>query len=95
MLSECFLLVCKLLFVSGSESEVSANCMNLVPVGGKNWEFRDNSKDELARLSKSVSAETLVRKLRWATVGIQFDWSQVFRAISISLMRVVCWTYLD
>ncbi|KAG0603994.1 hypothetical protein M758_10G136000 [Ceratodon purpureus] len=45
-------------------------------VCGKSWEFRDYSKDELASLSKSVSAETLVRKLRWATVGIQFDWSK-------------------
>jgi alkylated DNA repair protein alkB family protein 1 len=65
-----------------------------VPVGGKHWELRENSEDELGRASKSVSAETLVRKLRWATVGVQFDWSKVFRVVSISLMRVVGWAYL-
>lgn len=77
----------------GYESEVNANCMNLVTVSGKRLEFRDISKDELGRSSKSVLAETLVRKLRWATVGVQFDWSKVLRAVSIS--RVVCWAYLS
>jgi hypothetical protein len=47
----------------------------------ESWQFRDNSEDELGRASKSVLAETLVRKLRWATVGVQFDWSKVFRAV--------------
>lgn len=39
----------------------------------KSWEFHDI---DLGRQSKSVAAESLVRKLRWATVGIQFDWSK-------------------
>ena len=62
--------------------------MNLMPVGRKSWKFHDKSEDELRQL-KSVSAETLVRKLRWATVGVQFDWSKVFRAISVSLVLFV------
>ncbi|XP_024396772.1 DNA N(6)-methyladenine demethylase ALKBH1A isoform X2 [Physcomitrium patens] len=45
--------------------------------GGNSWEFRDCSTDFLKTSSaKTVSSETLVRKLRWATVGIQFDWSK-------------------
>ena len=51
--------------------------MILVAGGGKGWKFCDFSRDESTRVPKSVSAETLVRKLRWATVGIQFDWSKV------------------
>lgn len=43
---------------------------------GKGWEFHDNPIDASERSLKSVSAETLVRKLRWATVGVQFDWSK-------------------
>lgn len=30
--------------------------------------------------SKSVLASVLLRKLRWSTLGLQFDWSKVFFA---------------
>lgn len=55
--------------------------MKLVAAAGKGWEFHDNPIDASERSLKSVSAETLVRKLRWATVGVQFDWSKVYPAI--------------
>lgn len=57
------------------KGRVCVYCVNLVAAAGKGWEFQDNPP------GKSVSAETLVRKLRWATVGVQFDWSKVFPAI--------------
>ncbi|KAL2652244.1 hypothetical protein R1flu_020372 [Riccia fluitans] len=40
----------------------------------KRWHYvsRDNGK----RSNKSVTAESLLRRLRWATIGIQFDWSK-------------------
>lgn len=62
--------------------------MNVVPDGGNSWEFRDCSTDFLKTSSaKTVSSETLVRKLRWATVGIQFDWSKVFPTVPIAIIR--------
>lgn len=55
--------------------------MKLVAADGQGWEFHHNSIDASERSVKSVSAETLVKKLRWATVGVQFDWSKVLPAI--------------
>jgi len=42
----------------------------------KEWKFA-TQKEVLLRKCKSVSASTLLRKLRWSTLGLQFDWSKV------------------
>ncbi|KAJ7544897.1 hypothetical protein O6H91_09G098100 [Diphasiastrum complanatum] len=45
------------------------------------WKFADprvsvQNEAEFASSSKMVPAELLLRKLRWATLGLQFDWSK-------------------
>ncbi|KAL3699600.1 hypothetical protein R1sor_017622 [Riccia sorocarpa] len=40
----------------------------------KRWHFMSSSSGK--SISKSVTAESLLRRLRWATIGIQFDWSK-------------------
>jgi len=42
----------------------------------KAWKFA-TEKEVSLRKCKSVSASTLLRKLRWSTLGLQFDWSKV------------------
>ncbi|KAK7379576.1 hypothetical protein VNO80_05039 [Phaseolus coccineus] len=41
----------------------------------KEWKFA-TQKEVSLRKCKSVSASTLLRKLRWSTLGLQFDWSK-------------------
>lgn len=43
---------------------------------GKEWKFT-TEKDALSRKCRSASASVLLRKLRWSTLGLQFDWSKV------------------
>jgi hypothetical protein len=46
----------------------------------KNWRFVDEAKvsSGCSRTQASkISAESLLRKLRWATIGQQFDWTKV------------------
>ncbi|XP_019414706.1 PREDICTED: alpha-ketoglutarate-dependent dioxygenase alkB isoform X1 [Lupinus angustifolius] len=42
---------------------------------GKGWTFT-TEKDESLRKCKSISASSLLRKLRWTTLGLQFEWSK-------------------
>ncbi|XP_054806886.1 alpha-ketoglutarate-dependent dioxygenase alkB isoform X2 [Prosopis cineraria] len=42
---------------------------------GKEWKFYSENAESL-RSCKSVSASALLRKLRWSTLGLQFDWSK-------------------
>lgn len=42
------------------------------------WKFyEEDIAKAKGRTSKSVSASVLLRKLRWSTLGLQFDWSKV------------------
>lgn len=43
------------------------------------WKFYEEVDTVKAKQSncKSVSASVLLRKLRWSTLGLQFDWSKV------------------
>lgn len=50
----------------------------------KGWKFT-TEQDESLRKCKSISASALLRKLRWSTLGLQFDWSKV---CSGSLLRI-------
>ncbi|CAA7037793.1 unnamed protein product [Microthlaspi erraticum] len=44
------------------------------------WKFCDDDEEDVAKAKrrgcKSVSASVLLRKLRWSTLGLQFDWSK-------------------
>ena len=42
----------------------------------KEWKFT-TEKDMSLRKCRTVSASVLLRKLRWSTLGLQFDWSNV------------------
>lgn len=42
------------------------------------WKFvEEGSVKKRENGCKSISASILLRKLRWSTLGLQFDWSQV------------------
>lgn len=43
---------------------------------GEEWKFF-TEKEASLRKCKSVSGSSLLRKLRWSTLGLQFDWSNV------------------
>ena len=49
------------------------------------WRFCDDDARSRGDACKSVSASVLLRKLRWSTLGLQFDWSKV---TSHSLVQV-------
>ncbi|KAJ1382062.1 Oxoglutarate/iron-dependent dioxygenase [Sesbania bispinosa] len=42
---------------------------------GKEWKFI-TEKEVSLRKCRSISASVLLRKLRWSTLGLQFDWSK-------------------
>lgn len=49
--------------------------------GGKthsnNFKFVEDSEIQTGETRRSTTATSLVRKLRWSTLGLQFDWSKV------------------
>ncbi|KAJ6694997.1 ALPHA-KETOGLUTARATE-DEPENDENT DIOXYGENASE ALKB [Salix koriyanagi] len=61
------------------------------------WSFcEEDSVLSRGRSCKSVSASVLLRKLRWSTLGLQFDWSKRNYNVSLfhitrSLMNSVSW----
>ena len=77
------------LFVAAKERKVLVEDENM-PAGldsGSNgcvgnvdacrWSFCKEDSVLSRRSCKSVSASVLLRKLRWSTLGLQFDWSKV------------------
>ncbi|KAK3137049.1 hypothetical protein QOZ80_5BG0446980 [Eleusine coracana subsp. coracana] len=42
----------------------------------RNFKFVENSEFQKGDVPKSIAATTLVRKLRWSTLGLPFDWSK-------------------
>ncbi|XP_057858579.1 alpha-ketoglutarate-dependent dioxygenase alkB isoform X2 [Cryptomeria japonica] len=60
------------------------NRQHLVQLSNGTWEFMEEAA--LPSKSKSIAASTLVKKLRWATLGLQFDWSK--RNYDVSLPHV-------
>ncbi|GAU16648.1 hypothetical protein TSUD_325980 [Trifolium subterraneum] len=51
---------------------------------GEEWKFT-TEKEASLRKFKSVSGSSLLRKLRWSTLGLQFDWSN--RNYNVSLQH--------
>lgn len=64
--------------INNSEVEIDQSDINV-----RKWNFFDQS-DALSRgdACKSVPASVLLRKLRWSTLGLQFDWSKVLLIFS-------------
>lgn len=59
--------------ITSSNVSSTDNCCS---GAGKEWEFT-TEKEQSLRKCKSVYASSLLRKLRWSTLGLQFDWSKV------------------
>ncbi|KAF7839542.1 alpha-ketoglutarate-dependent dioxygenase alkB [Senna tora] len=57
-----------------SSSESKSDVSNGVD---KEWKFSLDNVESL-RHCRSISSSTLLRKLRWSTLGLQFDWSKFF-----------------
>ncbi|KAL6952876.1 DNA-(apurinic or apyrimidinic site) lyase [Sarracenia purpurea var. burkii] len=63
----------------GSESNSSVS-----NVDGPRWRFcKEPSASSKGNTSKSIPASVLLRKLRWSTLGLQFDWSKRNYNVSI------------
>lgn len=60
---------------NGLDSESSASVSN---GHAHRWKFyEEDIAGTRGKTCKSVSASVLLRKLRWSTLGLQFDWSKV------------------
>eukprot|EP00249_Psilotum_nudum_P005937 c19337_g1_i2 orf=302-1516(+) len=66
------------LFRSGKTSGVDKSCCEFV---SNKYPVMERSCS--GEFTKTISAKSLLRKLRWATLGLQFDWSK--RAYDLSL----------
>lgn len=69
------------------DPNVSETCTDTIT---NKWKFYDDGEEDIAKAKrrncKSVSASLLLRKLRWSTLGLQFDWSKV-RLLELVLMN--------
>jgi alkylated DNA repair protein alkB family protein 1 len=57
--------------ITANEPSLDSDCRD-----GEEWKFT-TEKEASLRKCKSVSGSVLLRKLRWSTLGLQFDWSNV------------------
>lgn len=48
------------------------------------YRWRSSEEHSAGDANKLVLASVLLRKLRWSTLGVQFDWSKVFSLCSLS-----------
>lgn len=63
------------------EDNASEDQLDQGDVNAPRWKFSsDSGVVSGGGTSKSVSASVLLRKLRWSTLGLQFDWSKVLLA---------------
>ncbi|XP_047332826.1 alpha-ketoglutarate-dependent dioxygenase alkB [Impatiens glandulifera] len=60
------------IFDAARKGNVLVDCSSTSP-NPPRWIFSDEQGDNT---SKSISASVLLRKLRWSTLGLQFDWSR-------------------
>lgn len=79
------------LFITAKEKKVLVEDDNIPPSldhpgtdvcvsdgDGHRWKFyEEHIARSKGKTCKSVSASALLRKLRWSTLGLQFDWSKV------------------
>lgn len=78
------------LFITAKERQVLVEDKSMLQSGvpssesraangsGFHWKFVDEPEvKSTERGQKSVAASVLLRKLRWSTLGLQFNWSQV------------------
>lgn len=60
------------------------------------WKFSEDTFTVPKEVShRSISASALLRKLRWSTLGLQFDWSKVVEnfILLISYFWLLCYSY--
>ncbi|GAV90825.1 2OG-FeII_Oxy_2 domain-containing protein [Cephalotus follicularis] len=69
----------KILVKEGISPAAFDSVSNCLPNKGEGcgWKFYDESSAAAkSKTCKSISASSLLRKLRWSTLGLQFDWSK-------------------
>lgn len=60
------------------ENIISEANLDQSNVNTPRWKYIEELDESFSRdAGKSVSASVLLRKLRWSTLGLQFDWSKV------------------
>lgn len=65
------------LFIAAEEGKVLVEDEHLGSGHARRWKFCDeNPVSTKANGGKSISALVLLRKLRWSTLGLQFEWSK-------------------
>ncbi|XP_024023830.1 alpha-ketoglutarate-dependent dioxygenase alkB [Morus notabilis] len=52
----------------------------------KEWKLVE--EDQVSKTCKSISASVLLRKLRWSTLGLQFDWSKRNYDVSLAHNKI-------
>lgn len=68
----------KILVEESSLASLDLGANSCVSNGEHRWKFCEEDIEILkGKICKSVSATVLLRKLRWSTLGLQFDWSKV------------------
>lgn len=61
-----------------AENIISEANLDQSNVNTPRWKYIEELDESFSRdAGKSVSASVLLRKLRWSTLGLQFDWSKV------------------
>lgn len=65
--------------ITSNEPSTDLSCRD-----GEKWKFT-TEKEASLRKCRSVSGSSLLRKLRWSTLGLQFDWSN--RNYNVSLQH--------
>lgn len=61
-----------------AENIISEANLDQSNVNTPRWKYIKELDESFSRdAGKSVSASVLLRKLRWSTLGLQFDWSKV------------------
>lgn len=65
------------IFVAKENSDLECN-PSVSNRDAQGWKFvEEHEESSKGNSCKSISASVLLRKLRWSTLGLQFDWSKV------------------
>ena len=79
------------LFVSANQRKalVEDEELSLGNGDAREWKFVEEDRvSSRGTAGKSISAPVLLRKLRWSTLGLQFDWSKACHNFSIKLVSL-------
>jgi alkylated DNA repair protein alkB family protein 1 len=67
----------KILVEVGNPNDQERSEQNSDGRKSNSFKFLEDTEIHKGEVCRSTAATTLVRKLRWSTLGLQFDWSKV------------------